>query len=152
MKIELACKKFKKEDYPEYFSWFQDPDLNKRLGPMEEEDEWLDYALNEEDGGTYSLFLNEKLVAVIGIAYPDKEDAIYVITSIAVKPSLRSKGIGQQVLKKIIKLHPLTQGQSWIAYVDEKNPNAKLFFENNGWRCKSTPPENNNMFAFEYKE
>lgn len=42
MSPTLDFKAFKKEDYPEYYSWFKDPDLNNRLGPMKEEGEaWL---------------------------------------------------------------------------------------------------------------
>jgi len=158
MKIELDFKIFKKEDFPAYLSWFQDPDLNKQLGPMKEDDEWLTYTLNEQnglteyDGCTYSIFQNKKLVSVIGIAYPDREAPTYVISSIAVKPFLRSRGIGKKILKKLMKLHPLKKGQYWVAYVDEKNLKAKLFFEKNGWKCVTKSPENNGMFLYEYKQ
>lgn len=157
MDTELDFKIFKKEDFPEYLSWYQDPELNRRLGPMEEDDEWLQHTLEEQNdpnnhgGCTYSIFQNEKLVSVLGIVYPDQEGPNYGITNIAVKPQLRSKGIGNLVLKKLIQLHPLKEGQVWKAYVDESNPKAKLFFESNGWRCDSESPEHNNMFMLEYR-
>ena len=158
MNIELEFKIIQKKDFPEYLSWFQDPDLNKQLGPLKEDDEWFTYVLNEQnrlteyDGCTYSIFQNKKLVSVIGIAYPDGEDPTYTITSIAVKPILRSRGIGRRILKKLMTLHPLKKGQYWKAHVDEKNPKAKLFFENNGWSYLIKPPENNGMYLFEYKK
>lgn len=118
---------------------------------MEENDEWLDSVLNSQGECTYSIFQDDKLVAVIGIVYPDQENSAYGITHISVNPSLRSKGIGKEVLKKTLKLHPLKEGQSWIAYVAEKNPKAKLFFEKNGWKCESELLERNNMYLFTYK-
>ena len=156
--MELDFHLFKQEDYPAYYSWFQDPDLHKQLGPMqEEEDEWLTYVLNEQagltefGGSTYSVFSNQELVAVMGIANPSAENPTYGITSIAVNPLLRSRGIGSRILKRIMEIIPLENGQYWIARVAEHNPKAKSFFEKNGWRCVSIPAENNDMFLFEYR-
>ena len=125
--VKLDFQIFKKEDYPEYYSWFHDSDLNKQLGPLKKEnEEWLQYVLDEQAGlteyrgRTYSVFLKKKLVSVIGIIFPDEENLAYVITSIAVKPQLRNKGIGRKVLKDIIQLHPLKGKQYWIAHVDSK--------------------------------
>lgn len=150
MNAALDFNIFKKEDFPEYLTWFQDPDLHKRLGPMEDDDEWLTEILQDDDGCTYSVFMNEKLVAVIGLVFPNKEFPIYCISSIAVKPMLRSKGIGKKVLQGIIELHPLEKGQYWKAFVDEKNPKATSFFERNGWKFVGRLPENNEMLVGEY--
>lgn len=152
MNTDLDFKKFKQEDFPEYLGWFQDSELNKRLGPMQEEDEWLTVVLTEEEGCTYSVFQGHELVSVIGLVYPNKQYPSYCITNIAVKPMLRSRGIGKQVLTKIMTLLPLEKGQYWKAYVDEKNPKATSFFEKNGWRSVSKLPENNDMFIFEYRK
>lgn len=149
MQLELDFILFEKADFPEYLSWYKDPDLNKQLGPMEENDEWLS-TLDNEEGCTYSVFQHKKLVAVIGIVFPDTDYPHYCITNIAIKPTLRSKGIGKKVVEKIMQLHQPKKGQSWIAHVDEKNPRAKLFFENNGWKCTTLPAKNNGMFMFEY--
>jgi len=67
-----------------------------------------------------------------------------------IKPNLRRRGIGKRIINRLIKLHPLKEEQYWIAYVGEKNPKVKLFFESNGWKCVTQPPENNNMYLFEY--
>lgn len=158
MSNELEFRKIQKEDFPEYLGWFKDADLNKQLGPLEEDDEWFTYVLNEQKGltdlagCTYSVFQNKKLVSVIGIAYPDKEEPTYTITSIAVKPFLRSRGIGKMILEKVMELHPPKEGEYWRAFVSQKNPKAVVFFENNGWRCVSKSPENNDMYSFEYYE
>ena len=154
MYTDLDFQLFKREDYQAYYSWFQDPDLNRQLGPMEKEnDEWLEYIFKEgaDEGCTYSVFSGKKLVSVVGITYPDEENQAYCITSIAVKPSLRNGGLGKSILRGIMYLHSLKKGQYWKAYVDIENPRAKQFFENNGWECTSLPPANNNMFLLEYR-
>ncbi len=157
MNIELETKIIQKADFPEYLSWFKDSDINKQLGPLKKDDEWFTYVLNEQKGlteyagCTYSVFQNKKLVSVFGIAFPDKEEPTYTITSIAVKPFLRSKGIGKRILKKVMELHPLKKGEYWQAFVSVTNPKAELFFENNGWRCVSKSPEKNDMYIYEYK-
>ncbi len=157
LKKALTLKPFKKEDFPEYLSWFQDPDLNEQLGPMEKDDEWLTYAIDQQKGlteyvgCTYSVFQNEKLVSIIGVDFPDPTNHRYGISSIAIKPNLRERGIGSKALQELINLHPLKSRQYWVAYVDEKNPKAKLFFEANGWTCTALPSsENNHMYVLEY--
>ena len=158
MNTALTFTPFKKEDFPEYLSWFQDPELQERLGPMEEEDEWLTYALNQQQGltefagGTYSVFEHEKLVAVVGVEYPDQKIPTYGISSIAVNPMLRGSGLGKRILQGIMKLHPLKNGQHWIAYVDEKNQQAKSFFEHNGWKCAREIPDHHGMYLLEYRK
>ena len=151
--MDLDFQIFKKEDYAEYYSWFKDADLNEQLGPMKaNDDEWLIHVLNEKNGCTHSIFQNKQLVSVIGIAFPDNDNPAYGITSIAVKPSLRSRGIGKKILKDVMRLYPLRKGQYWIVHVDSNNQKAKRFFEKNGWICVQTPPENDNMFLLEYPQ
>lgn len=147
----LDIKVFSKEDFPEYLRWFDDAELNLRLGPMKEDDEWLSSVLNDETGPTYSLFLDKELVSVIGIAYPDIQHPMYCITNIAVKPSLRGKGIGKEVLRKTMEFHQLEKDQYWIAYVEEDNTNAKLFFDRNGWKGVSNKHEESGMTLYEYR-
>lgn len=126
MNATLDFKLFKKDDFAEYLSWFQDPTLNAFLGPMEENEE------TEDRGCTYSVFSNANLVAVVGVAFPTSKFPCYLLTSIAVKPDLRKRGFGKLVLNTIIDLLPTKEGQNWQAQVDEKNIIAKSFFENSG--------------------
>lgn len=158
MSLTLDLQVFKKEDYPEYYRWFQDADLNSQLGPMKEKgEEWLTHVLAEragltkQAGCTYSLFSQTEMVAVVGILYPGEENRVYCITSIAVKPLLRGNGIGKKALKELMERHPHKEGQHWIAYVDMGNPKAKLFFERNGWKSTSELPDNSDMFLMEFR-
>lgn len=157
MNATLDFKLFKKDDFAEYLSWFQDPSLNAFLGPMEENDEWLTHILKElneetEDRGcTYSVFSNANLVAVVGVAFPTSKFPCYLLTSIAVKPDLRKRGFGKLVLNTIIDLLPTKEGQNWQAQVDEKNIIAKSFFENSGWKTVIEPSDKDGMYLLEYR-
>src|SRR5215470_3735472 len=102
---ELQFCKFAQEDFPEYKSWYVDPELNRQLGPID--DEWLAYVLNEQDGVEYSIFRDQELVAVLGIKLPDEKRPDYVVTDLAVKPSLRGQRIGSRTLQKLFELHPV---------------------------------------------
>jgi len=147
--MKLTFSKFEKKDFADYKSWYKDADLNKRLGPMD--DDWLKHALDRSDGCEYSVFLEEELVAVVGILFPTSEYPAYYITDFAIRPGLRNKGIGSQVLKQLIALHNESHEKSWIAFIDTRNPKAKSFFEKNDWVCKSDKPDKDGMLKLEYK-
>ncbi len=146
----LIFQKFKRVDFPEYLSWFEDSELDKQLGPMTENDEWLTSVLEKKEGVEYSIFQNGHMVAELGFYPSTKEQSYYLLSNLAVKPSLRGQGIGKLVLEKLMKLHPLKKGEAWRTYVDNENLKAKRFFEKSDWVCLSEPPENNNMFLLEW--
>ncbi len=146
--IELL--KFKKEDFPEYKSWYTDAELMKRLGPMD--NEWLEYILNEIDGCQYSAFLEYELIGVVGVKFPTEQNLSYYITDFAIKPNRREEGIGSQVLCELLKEHSLKLGQTWKTFVDDSNTNAKAFFQKNGWKCASKEPDEHGMLLLEYSQ
>ena len=45
--MHLEFRRFQEEDYPEYASWFTDPELNRRLGPIDQD--WLEAVLCESE-------------------------------------------------------------------------------------------------------
>ncbi len=143
--MEFVFSTFKREDFPEYLSWYADAELNLHLGPMKEDDEWLHAVMNETDGCHYSIFDGKDLLAVVGVIFPDVEHSAYFITDFAIKPIHRGKGIGSIVLDELIRLHPLKVGQKWKAVIDVKNSKAKRFFEKNGW-ISSEMPDEHGMF------
>ena len=148
--MKLKFSKFKNDDFSEYKSWYVDLELNKRLGPMN--NMWLDHVMNATGGCQYSVFHNKKLIAVVGIIFPDAKHSSYYITDFALKPHLRNQGIGSEVLKEMMNSHPLKSGQSWKAFIDERNPKAKSFFEKNGWSCLSKTTDKHGMFTLEFSE
>ncbi len=112
--------------------------------------EWLDCVMAETNGYHYSVFLEGELVAVLGIKFPDSKHPDFHLTDITVKPDLRNKGIGSQVLDELLKRHLLKPGQSWKTVVNINNPKAKSFFEKNGWVCVSKRPDKNSMITLIY--
>ena len=140
----LKFIEFTAADFPEYRSWYEDPELNKHLGPPIDQ-EWLDYVMAWSDGCEYSVFDVGELVAVVGIWFPTAEHPTYTISDLAVKPQLRGRGIGSQVLADLMTLHKLSSGQSWAAYVHVSNPRAKSFLEKHGWLCKCEVPDEHGM-------
>lgn len=141
--MNVRFTKFTAEDFPEYKAWYEDAELNMRLGPMD--DAWLDHILTENNGCQYSVFCEKELIAVIGILFPNPEHPAYYITDFAIKPALRNQGIGSEVLLELVKLHPLKRGETWRMFIDERNPRAKIFFERNGWNCVSEIPDEHGM-------
>ena len=147
--MTLSFAKFKATDFPEYRSWYDDPELNKHLGPPVDQ-EWLDYVIAETDGCQYSVFDDGELVAVVGIKFPDAVHPAYTVTDIAVKPQLRERGIGSQVIADLIELHKLKPGQLWAAFVSVNNPRARSFLEKRGWVCKCETPNEYGMLEFSF--
>ncbi len=142
----MELKKFTRDLYSEYKSWFADPELDRRLGPMDEE--WLECVLAETDGVEYAAFQNGEMVGVVGIKFPDAEHPVYTITDLAVKPELKGKGVGSQMLSRLMEMHPLKEHEYWVGYVDEKNPKAGRFLESNRWTRMSTQPDEHGMIEY----
>ena len=118
---------------------------------MEMEDSWLEHVLsNKLEGYEYSAFIDQKMVAEVGILLPNSDNPSFFITSLAVNPKLRNQGIGSAVLKELMQMHPLKVGQSWKAFVDAENHMAIAFLEKNGWERLSNDPDESNMYDFEF--
>ncbi|MCA9370834.1 MAG: GNAT family N-acetyltransferase [Candidatus Peregrinibacteria bacterium] len=149
MDNQLTFSKFKEEDFTEYKSWYKDNLLNKELGPMD--DEWLEHALKERNGQQYSVFQEGKLIAVVGMMFPIEGYPDLYLTDFAIKPDSRYQGIGSEVLKELIRLHPLKSGQSWKAVVNVRNTKAAAFFKKHGWSVSDEPDEHG-MLAIQYKK
>lgn len=138
--MKLVFEPFRPEDFPEYKNWYKDGDLNQRLGPMD--DDWLKHILKEADGMEYAVRSNGDMIAVVGFKMPTKEHPAHYLTDLAVNPAMRGSGIGSAVVQELIRLHPGT----WKTFVDEKNEDAKRFFERNGWKCISQKPDTDGMW------
>lgn len=133
----MVLTPFSREHFEEYASWYEDPKLNEALGPMDEE--WLDYVCSDEEGVQYAAIENECLVGVIGVALPSVPSMPYVITDIAINPTLCRRGIGSRLLKELFQLPRLSQAQYWIAYIDKMNLSAQYFFTKNAWSATDAP-------------
>jgi ribosomal protein S18 acetylase RimI-like enzyme len=143
---ELRFTPFRSEDFAEYKRWYDDADLNAHLGPMDES--WLQAVLHENNGREYAVFSGSELIAVVGIKFPTPEHPSHYITDFAIKPHLRSKGIGSQVLRALLKMYPHHTG--WRSFVDAKNLRAQKFFRSNGWQEVSEEPDDHGMVELEH--
>lgn len=127
----LTLHPFQKSNYTEYKSWYKDPQLQKALGPLDEE--WLNHILHSDEGRELAVFSGTELVAVVGITSAHEDWDYRVITNIAVKPALRYRGLGRRVLALLFRKIALETGEYWVAYVEFDNPSAQAFFAKAGW-------------------
>lgn len=134
---------FNAADFDTYRSWYDDPELNRTLGPLD--DEWLDHVLGESPPRQFSFFEEGKLVAVLGIEGPKPGESTWYITDIAVDPSCKRDGVGQRVLSMLLETYAQDEDppESWIAFVDAENEPALQFFSSMGWtRSKGVDKDN----------
>lgn len=145
MKEYLDVRRFEKSDYEEYKSWFQDEQLQQALGSIDEE--WLDHILHVDGQTEFAVFLGEGMVAVVGVTYPISKEEYYVISNIAIKPSLRNQGLGSKVLMQLLKEAQLKKYEFWVSYVEKTNACGQAFFEKHRW----SRIEEEEMIKYEYR-
>src|SRR5688572_30477598 len=150
--MELAFKRFRREDYDEYASWFVDPELNRHLGPMDEA--WLEAVLSrpESAGVTWAVFRGRELVAVLETVF-DPEGRLPVgITAIAVKPNLRRQGIGAQVLREILLRHKSQGITEHVAYISIDNAGARRCVEKAGFAPVTHEPNADGYLEYHHHQ
>ncbi len=139
----MLWTRFDRSHFEQYLSWYKDPELNRWLGPMDEE--WLDAVMNEEDGIQYAIFDNDEFVAVLGITYGSEQQPFTVITDIAINPAQRRKGIGSRILAELNRQMPDIKLDNWVVYIDPKNHKALTFFKKHNWIETHDLSESNDM-------
>ena len=145
---QYQFKRFTRRDYKEYKSWFQDPDLKKSLGGIDEE--WLSFILKDEQGIEYAVFSNNTLIRVIGITLPNQNENYHVISNLAVHPDYRNREIGSEVLGKL--LFYLKPEENWVCFVSSDNQKAADFFIKNGWTKREIEQDGMTRFEFRNKK
>ncbi|MDV6903773.1 GNAT family N-acetyltransferase [Pseudomonas aeruginosa] len=121
-----------RDDWTWVQDWFTDPQLNRELGPLDQE--WLD-AVVERNGGIQLVALEDKKpVALIGCAWSPTPHELHGITDIAVSPGYRKQGLGRRALSETIKWHGHPPSDGWVAFVSDRNSAAKAFFSSLGWK------------------
>lgn len=143
----MEMRPFERSDFNAYLAWFADTNLNKELGPLDEE--WLAYVLSECPPKEFCFLENGELLAVIGTESPNQNDCTWYITNIAVNPSRIRQGFGKQALEMLIQHHTKQKEppRKWIAWVDKHNSSATRFFVELGW-VENVKPDTNDMFEF----
>lgn len=148
--LTLDFRQFRKDDYQEYAAWFVDPELNNRLGSLDQE--WLEALLSqkETEGMTWAVFRDAELVAVIETVFHPQDRQPAAIAGIATKPSLRGQGIGTAVLKEILSRHQSQGIYDHIAYVASANKGARRWIERIGFRPTAIEPNEHGYLEFWY--
>jgi len=138
--MDLEFKHFRQEHYPEYASWFTDPDLNRWLGPMDTA--WLDAVLCEPQsvGVTWAVFRDAALVAVVETCFDLQDPLVCYIRAIATKPALRGSGIGTAVLQHLFDRHARQGIAKHTTYISTHNPGSIRFFERLGFVRTTSEP------------
>lgn len=142
----MTWRPFSRVHFNIYKLWFEDAELNKHLGPIDEE--WLTYVHQEEDGQQYAVFQDGIMVGVVGVKHPSTEDEHLYITDIAVCPDLRGRGIGSEMLSDLTKVYPDISRGYWVAFVSATNIATISFFAKNNWVSNSGEVDEDNMLRF----
>lgn len=146
-RTSIVSRRFEARDYQLYKKWFSDPELNLQLGPMDKE--WLNHVLTDQSGAQYSFFSSGIFIAVAGVLFPDAEHDCYYLTDIAVKPDLRSRGIGAKVIKKLLMHAELREAHNWRASVSVGNLAGLRLLENTGWNRLLIQNDKDELIMFE---
>ncbi|MTB49481.1 GNAT family N-acetyltransferase [Lewinella sp. W8] len=127
----LHFRKFAKEDFSWYASWFRDEEMATFLGEVDQE--WLASVLSGEEGMELVVMQDGIVVGEVGIVYATADHPYHVISNVAVNPANRNKGIGLQLLREIVLL-PELGGKEIRAYLSKNNGSAIRVFRRAGWK------------------
>jgi GNAT superfamily N-acetyltransferase len=149
--MDLEFKRFRREHYSEYASWFVDPDLDRHLGPMDMD--WLYAVLSQPEakGATWAVFRESELVAVVETVFDPQNQLPAAIAAIAVKPALRRQGIGTAVLQRILLLDQSIGIVEHVAYISSENPAGQRCLEKAGFALMASEPDEHGYIAFRYR-
>ena len=150
--MDLAFKRFRREDYVEYASWFIDPEMNRHLGPMDES--WLEAVLSQPEsaGVTWAVFRGRELVAVVETVFDSEQCLPVGITAIAVKPGFRRQGIGTRVLGQILLYHKNQGLVEHVAYISINNAGGRRCVEKAGFVPVTNQPNADGYLEYRHHQ
>lgn len=131
-KNRLRVRPMARSDWRWISDWFRDPELDRRLGPID--DEWLEHVLSDHDGVQLVVADHQgQPAALVGCVW-DRSGDEHAITDLAVHPRRRRSGLGRQAVTATIAWAGHPPARRWIAFVEVDNPPAFEFFSAIGWR------------------
>ena len=128
-------RRVNRTDWDWIASWYRDPELDRRLGPMDES--WLEHVLADDSGA--QLVVEDDTgtpVALVGCVW-DPSGAGHVISDLAVAPALRGRGVGRHALAVAQHWQGHPETRCWTAFVDDDNGGAFAFFSAIDWTYTS---------------
>lgn len=146
--MQLSFRKFQAGDFATYKAWFTDPELERRLGPLD--DEWLAAVLSKRasDGATWLVLDGDAPVAVVETSLHPTDSSLAAITELAVKPELRGRGIGMAVLQEVLALRRREGRLEHLAYIREDNGTARRCFERSRFVPVTLTPNGEGFLEF----
>ena len=152
MTLHLVFKRFQREDFDEYVTWFVDPELNRHLGPMDQA--WLEAVLTQPEsaGETWAVFHGMELVAVVETVFDPEHELPAAISAIATKPGHRRRGIGLAVLRQILSLHKRRGLVEHVAYISIHNPSGRGCVEKAGFVPVTSQPDEHGLIEFRHRQ
>ena len=140
--MHFQFSRFQIEHYPEYASWFIDPELNRQLGPMDKN--WLEAVLSEPEfvGVTWAVFRDNEMIAVVETVFDPENQACAAIPALATRPELSQQGIGTACLRLILSYHKHNGITEHVAYISVDNTAGQRCAKKAGFApVTSTPNE-----------
>lgn len=144
--VAMEIRRIHATDWDWIQQWFQDEDLNRELGPLDQE--WLEHVLNQSDGVQLVAEQNGQPIGLIGCAWGDGRNLPHAITDIAVAPPLRGNGQAGAMLEAVLAWPGHPPCRKWVAFVFPENQRACRFFTRLGWEHVDFA---DGMNEFEYK-
>ena len=150
--MQLSFRQFQVGDFAEYKAWFADPELERWLGPLD--DEWLAAVLSKRaaDGATRLVLDGNAFVAVVETSLHPENESLAAVTGLAVNPDLRGQGIGKAVLREVLALHRREGRLEHLAYIREDNETARRCFERSGFVPVTLTPNGEGFLEFRLAE
>lgn len=148
--MQLSFRRFGRDDFAEYAAWFVDPELDRWLGPMDEE--WLEAVLSEgaSEGTTWAVFREAMLVAVVETWSHPSNRSLAAITGLAVKPGLRRQGLGGAVLRETLAVNQRRGRFEHLAYIHGNNGTAQECFKRAGFVSSTMTPNGEGHLEFRH--
>jgi RimJ/RimL family protein N-acetyltransferase len=148
--MDLEFKRFQKEHYAEYASWFSDPELNRHLGPMDLT--WLEAVLSqpESQGVTWAVLEGQALVSIVETVLDKENHLPAAVTALATKPTLRQRGIGTTVLQMVLKRHKNVGISEHVAYISADNEAGRRCAVNAGFVAVTFQPDERGYIEFRH--
>lgn len=140
----MQLRRITPEDWSWIQSWFEDEQISKELGPLDEV--WLDHALHAENGVQLVGVEDSLPVVLIGCAWSPEAGGLHGITDIAVSPVSRGTGLGRRVVAALVRWNSHPPAAGWVAFVDQENAAARAFFTELTWIYRGVDDE---MHRFE---